>query len=88
MDERQAPLWLYGEGTLTLTVGASAETLATLWADGVQVDAAVISGAGTLRASLDGERWHPLVLEIPALLDLAPPRGLRLDGLVLAPVPR
>jgi hypothetical protein len=84
MDERQAPFWVYGEGTLRLTVSANGRSPAGLWADGARVDGALVSDATTLTAELDGDRWHALVLEIPVLLDLAPPRGLRLDGLVLA----
>jgi hypothetical protein len=84
MDERQAPLWLYGAGALRLTVGGSRRTSATLWVDGARADSAVVSGTTTLTAELEGERWHAAVLEIPELLDLAPPQGLRLDGLVLA----
>jgi hypothetical protein len=84
MDERQAPFWVYGAGTLRLTVSASGQSPATLWADGLRADATLVSDTATLTAELEGERWHAVVLEIPVLLDLAPPRGLRLDGLVLA----
>jgi hypothetical protein len=84
MDERQAPFWIYGAGALRLTVGTSSRTRATLWADGARVDGGLVSGTATFEAELVGDRWHAVVLEIPELLDLAPPQGLRLDGLVLA----
>ena len=85
MDERQAPFWIYGSGMLRLAVSAVAETPATLWVDGEIVDRSVVDGSATYAAELEGDRWHAVVLEVPELLSTAPPEGLRLDGLVLAP---
>jgi hypothetical protein len=85
MDERQAPFWIYGTGALRLSVSAIAETPATLWVDGEIVDRSVVADKATFAAQLEGERWHAVVLEVPELLPTAPPEGLRLDGLVLAP---
>jgi hypothetical protein len=84
MDERQAPFWIYGAGTLRLTVSTSSPTPASLWADGTEVDSTTVSDTAVLEARLEGVRWHPVVLEIPALLDRSPPEGLRLNRLVLA----
>jgi hypothetical protein len=85
MDERQAPLWVYGEGTLRLEVTAPSATPALLWVDGVRADLAHVRGRATLAAELDGDRWHAVVLEVPELLGTVPPRGLRLGRLALAP---
>jgi len=83
MDERQGPLWLYGSGTLRLAVSAAAETPASLWIDGERVDAALVSTEATLAGELRGGGWHAVVLEVPALLETTPPRGLRLERLLL-----
>ena len=85
MDERQAPFWIYGTGALRLAVSAIAETPATLWVDGEIVDRSVVADRAAFAAQLEGEPWHAVVLEVPELLPTAPPEGLRLDGLVVAP---
>ena len=83
MKERQAPFWLYGSGPVQLEVSSPAPTPATLWADGVRVDRALVSDRTTLSADLEGGGWHALVLEVPRLLETTPPQGLRLDRLGL-----
>ncbi len=85
MDERQGPFWVYGSGTLRLTVSASSETPASLWVDGAKVDRTVVSEPVTLEAELVGEGWHAIVLEVPTLLSTSPPEGLHLNRLALAP---
>ena len=85
MDERQAPFWIYGTGALRLAVSAIAETPATLWVDGEIVDRSIVADRAAFTAQLEGERWHAVVLEVPELLPTAPPEGLRLEGLVVAP---
>jgi hypothetical protein len=87
MKERQAPIWLYGSGPVQLEVSSPAPTPATLWVDGVRVDRTVVEGDAVLDAELEGDGWHALVLEVPELLDTAPPRGLRLERLGLDLVP-
>jgi hypothetical protein len=84
MDERQAPLWVYGEGTLTLRVGTTTTNWAGLWVDGARLPDVRVRGRATLRASLKGERWHAVVLEVPRLTGTTPPRGLRLLDLDLS----
>ena len=36
-----------------------------------------------MEAELKGDGWHAIVLEVPALLETAPPQGLELESLVL-----
>ena len=85
MDERQAPFWVYGQGTLRLAVSAPEDTPAALWLDGEVVDRAQVRGTAAFEAELAGDRWHAIVLEVPLLLETAPPRGLELESLTLAP---
>ncbi len=84
MDERQAPLWIHGAGTLRLVVSAAASTPATFWVDGEVSERALVAGPTSLEAELAGEGWHAIVLEVPELLETTPPSGLELQGLVLA----
>ena len=83
MKERQAPLWVYGSGTLALTVSAPEQMRAQIWVDGQVRENVSVSGSTALTTALEGERWHAVVLEVPQLLDTRPPRGLRLSSLVL-----
>ena len=83
MDERQAPFWMHGAGTLRLEVSAPDPTPATFWVDGEVVDRAQVAGRATFEAELAGAGWHAVVLEVPRLLDTAPPRGLELESLAL-----
>jgi hypothetical protein len=82
-DERQGPFWVYGSGTLRLTVRAIAETAATLWVDGDRADVQQVHGTATLEGELEGGGWHAIVLEVPELLSTAPPQGLELESLAL-----
>ncbi len=84
MDERQGPLWVYGSGPIRLTVSAVAETPATFWVDGEQVDSQRVSGPTVFAGELGDEGWHALVLEVPQLLSTAPPRGLELETVAFA----
>jgi hypothetical protein len=85
MEERQGPLWIHGEGRLTIVVGAAAPTPASLWIDGERVDSSDVEGTATLAGELRGEDWHALVLEVPELLPTTPREGLRLDAVRLQP---
>jgi hypothetical protein len=78
MDERQAPLWVYGTGPLSMRVGAPEPTRVALWVDGQRLPDADVSGERTLVAELPGQRWHSIVIEVPRLMGAAQPRGLRL----------
>jgi hypothetical protein len=84
MDERQGPLWLYGAGTVRVTVKAAAEVPATLWVDGELADRAVVASPTILAGELDGSGWHALVLEVPQLLETEPPQGLELVEVALS----
>jgi hypothetical protein len=84
MKERQAPLWLYGSGTVALGVSAPTPTDAALWVDGRRVEDLRVTDTATLSATLGEEGWHAVMLTVPALLDTKPPRGLRLEKLELA----
>jgi uncharacterized membrane protein (DUF485 family) len=83
MDERQAPLWVYGSGPLTLRVGAPEPTRAALWVDGERLPDTDVARERMLAAELPGERWHSVVLEVPRLVGTAQPRGLTLYELRL-----
>jgi hypothetical protein len=83
MEERQAPLWIFGSGALELEVSTPASLRAGLWVDGERLPDATVSDEGSLRADLRGEGWHAVVVEIPELLPTSPPRGLRLERLTL-----
>ena len=50
MDERQAPFWVHGAGTLRLVVSAIEQTPATLWVDGEVVERIQVVG---------GRPWRP-----------------------------
>jgi hypothetical protein len=83
MNERQGPLWVYGSGAVRLHVSAVARTSASLWTDGQRVASAEVDGDAMLESDLAGRRWHALVLEVPALFETSPPRGLHLDRIEL-----
>jgi hypothetical protein len=83
MEERQAPLWIFGAGTLELRVSTPAPLAAGLWVDGGRLPDAIVRDEETLRVRLEGERWHAVVVEIPELLPTSPPRGLRLRAVTL-----
>ena len=84
MDERQAPFWVHGKGTLRLGVSSVEETPVTIWADGEVVDRVQVDGRAVIETELAGDRWHPIVLEVPRLFETAPPQGLELESLSLA----
>lgn len=83
MNERQAPFWLWGEGRLELRLSAPVPIEARLWVDGRAGRAFRVSGARTEAVQLRGRRWHIVMPEVPALLETKPPRGLRLEKLML-----
>ena len=43
-----------------------------------------VSGPTVLTGELEGEGWHALVLEVPALLSTAPPQGVELEAVAFA----
>ena len=40
-----------------------------------------VNGRDTVRVDLVGLRWHPIVVEIPTLLESGRPLGLQLHGI-------
>jgi hypothetical protein len=84
MDERQAPFWVYGSGTLLLRVGAPEPLRAGLWLDGRRHADSEIGEERTLVTRLRGTRWHAVVLEVPKLVGTEEPRGLTLYELRLS----
>lgn len=73
-----APLWIYGGGELTLGLRSARPVEGILWVDGERERLFTVSGRDGLQLRLRGERWHPVVIEIPTLLQSGRPLGLRL----------
>jgi hypothetical protein len=73
-----APFWVWGSGRLVLRFRSVRPTEAILWVDEVRDRLFTINGRGAVRVRLAGERWHPVVVEIPTLLESGRPLGLRL----------
>jgi hypothetical protein len=72
MIERQAPVWVYGEGTYQVHVGSDVPIALRLSADGSAQDRRLVTGNTMLSVRLDGFRWHAIVFD-------ASRPGLRLD---------
>jgi hypothetical protein len=83
MDERQAPFWIHGAGTLQLAVSAPEATPAAVWLDGELVDRIPVDTGTTVEVELElaGDGWHAVVLEVPRLFETTPPQGLELESL-------
>lgn len=77
-SEPQGPFWVWGPGVLTLDFIAPRPTTATLWLDGRRERRFTIDRRGTIRVRLTGDRWHPLIVQIPGIYETQPPYGLRL----------
>ncbi|HVD66374.1 MAG TPA: hypothetical protein VNB65_05685 [Gaiellaceae bacterium] len=71
--ELQAPLWIYGSGTVRLAFSSEEPIRAALSVDGEQGAEELIDGQAVASLRLEGERWHPVVLD-------ASSPGLHLDG--------
>jgi hypothetical protein len=78
MNERQAPLWVYGAQRLALELTAPGPTAASVWLDGEVVRRIDVDGPTSVILRLRGERWHSVMLEVPELFRTTPPQGLRL----------
>jgi hypothetical protein len=76
--ERQAPLWVWGSGQLTMEFSSARPTVAVLWMEGRRQPSFTIEGRGTVRVRLKGRRWHPLMVEILTPLEAGGRSGLRL----------
>lgn len=75
---RQATIWVYGEGSVTLRVWTPDRRGVRLWADGQVADQRYVVGSGFLMAHFGDSGWHPLLLESPS-------RGLRLGEVRVEP---
>jgi hypothetical protein len=75
---RQATIWVYGEGSVTLRVWTPDRRGVRLWADGQLADQRYVVGSGFLMARFGDSGWHPLLLESPS-------RGLRLGEVRVEP---
>jgi hypothetical protein len=71
MLDRQATIWLYGEGALMLHLHAPTPMRVRILADGQLADQRTFSGEVVAATTLVGMRWHPLLL-------IASQEGLRL----------
>lgn len=85
MIETQAPLWVYGSGTLELHVSAPGRVTTRVWVDGDELEPVEFSGTETFSVELRVPRWHSVLLEVERLFPTKPPSGLRLERLVLRP---
>jgi hypothetical protein len=77
-SEPQAPFWVWGAGVLKLEFTAPRRTTATLWFEGRRERRFTVERRETIRVRLDGDHWHPLIVEIPGIYETKPPYGLRL----------
>ena len=77
-SEPQAPFWVWGAGVLTLEFAAPRRTAATLWLEGRRDRRFTVDRRETIRVHLEGDHWHPLIVEIAGIYETQPPYGLRL----------
>jgi hypothetical protein len=66
-------------------VTAPGRVMTRVWVDGRERAPVDVSGAETLVVPLGEERWHSVVLDVPRLFRGNPPRGLRLERLLVRP---
>jgi hypothetical protein len=83
MAEREAPFWLFGAQTLELELTAPGATPAQVWVDGRVARSTTVEGRATVVLDLRGDRWHSVMLEVPALLATTPPQGLTIARMTL-----
>jgi hypothetical protein len=76
--EPYAPLWVYGEGPLTLELQSVQPVPVRLWIDGRRERSTSVNGRTTLRAGLDGREWHSVVLELPGRFKAGASPGVQL----------
>jgi len=86
MKERDAPLWVYGDADLELDLTAPGQTTATVEVDGDRTLGIEVNGVTTVKVPLEGNEWHSVVFEVPALFtNVNPPQGLEITRLSFAP---
>jgi len=86
MKERDAPMWVYGDADLELELTAPGRTTATVLVDGTRPLGIAVDHELTLRVPLEGDRWHSIVFEVPALFtNVKPPQGLEIERLRFIP---
>jgi hypothetical protein len=84
MKQREAGLWIFGDGQLELTLGAPGLSSALLQVDNGQPRHFFVDGKTTISAPLEGNRWHRIVIRVPQLFGTKPPRGLELEQINLS----
>jgi hypothetical protein len=62
MTQREATLWVYGEGPVRLHFEAEQQTLLRVLVDEKVADQIGFTGRGTAEATLTGRGWHPILL--------------------------
>jgi hypothetical protein len=78
MKERDAPLWIWGDADVELELAAPEPSGGSITVDGDRFEYFRVDGTVTLAVPLEGQRWHSIVIEIPALFDTKPPQGFEL----------
>lgn len=79
MSETHAPLWVYGSGTISLTVQAPAPLATRFSVDEREVTTRTVSNAQRVVLPLGAAGWHLVTLDVPHLLDTKPDAtGVRL----------
>jgi hypothetical protein len=63
--EPYAPVWVFGEGPLTLDLHSTQPVAVVLWIDGRRARYLSVNGRARASAELEGRAWHSVVLELP-----------------------
>jgi hypothetical protein len=86
MKERDAPMWVYGDADVEIELAAPGRTRASVSVDIGRVERFTVDRSATLRIPLDGNRWHSIVLEVPALFTgVKPAQGLEITRIRFLP---
>jgi hypothetical protein len=78
MKERDAPLWIFGNGMAELVLTAPEPATGFIRVDGARDERFRVDGRARLGVELEGRRWHLIVLQIPRLFETKPPQGFEL----------
>jgi hypothetical protein len=83
MSDTQAPFWIHGGGALELHVSAPGRVRTRVWVDGRELLPVDVSRRETFSVPLGVRSWHSVTLEVARLFPAKPPRGLRLERLII-----
>ena len=78
MKERDAAIWIWGADDVELELAAPERSEGTILVDGTRRREFTVDGRLTLVIPLQDDRWHVLLLEVPALFPTDPPQGFEL----------